>query len=285
MEGVKVMTFNLRGARGEQDGDNAWVHRRELNVATIKKNDPDLIGFQEYQIGNQAVYDVELPEYDYEMSQMASHNGERAEYTPIYWRKSRFEKLDSGTFYLSKTPDVWSTGWDASLPRGALWCKFRELESGVEFIYLNAHLDHVGEQARVESAKMIVARMNALRAEGDVPVMVSADFNSHVYDVGDEVLSQHDRDLPPAGTVHKVFTDAGYQDTFYSGGNIDHPTTNTFHGFHGVDFPQIALRIDWILTLDGAQVFDVDVCSIIRDEAPPIYPSDHYPVVAQLNLD
>ncbi|MEM9955079.1 MAG: endonuclease/exonuclease/phosphatase family protein [Chloroflexota bacterium] len=43
---MRVMTFNVRGSFHD-DGDNDWHKRRELNIATIKKYDPDIIGFQE----------------------------------------------------------------------------------------------------------------------------------------------------------------------------------------------------------------------------------------------
>src|ERR671914_442322 len=42
---LRVMTFNIRGAV-HRDGENAWPHRAALNVATIARHAPDLIGFQ-----------------------------------------------------------------------------------------------------------------------------------------------------------------------------------------------------------------------------------------------
>ena len=36
--------------------------------------------------------------------------------------------------------------------------------------------------------------------------------------------------------------------------------------------------------LDGANKWGVDSCAIIRNAAPPVYPSDHYPVTAELAL-
>lgn len=43
-------------------------------------------------------------------------------------------------------------------------------------------------------------------------------------------------------------------------------------------------RCDWILTRDGACSFKVHSCEVLRDATPPIYPSDHYPVLAELTL-
>jgi hypothetical protein len=54
---LRVMTFNIANAiDSEDDGDNAWVHRAPLNVATIKRYAPDVIGFQQCDEGNLATY-------------------------------------------------------------------------------------------------------------------------------------------------------------------------------------------------------------------------------------
>lgn len=290
MTTIKMMTFNIRGALHD-DGENAWPKRADLNLATLKKYDPDIIGFQELMTINRAFYAEHLTGYTNVEGLKTADQGERADHNDIYFKADRFDLLDSGRFYLSETPDVWSKSWDSSLVRAANWVILRDKTDGVALLHLNTHLDHVGEQARVEGSKMIVNRINALRAEKKLPVIVTADFNSRAwgmpkadFDKLPDVYRRDDIDeTTPAGTVHGVFTGAGFVDTFYTG-NTDHADTNTYHGFDGRDFPPMGLRIDWILTLDGAQTFTTEHCAIIRDEAPPQYPSDHYPVMATLAL-
>jgi exonuclease III len=64
---------------------------------------------------------------------------------------------------------------------------------------------------------------------------------------------------------------------------------NTFHGFRGrgysVNGDQSAWRLDWILARSGARSVSVKSCAIVRQAVPPLYPSDHYPVVADLQID
>ncbi len=60
---LRVMTFNVRGSFHEGDGLNAWNNRAALNVETLKRQAPDLIGFQELQSGNLDTYEEKLPEY------------------------------------------------------------------------------------------------------------------------------------------------------------------------------------------------------------------------------
>ena len=80
----------------------------------------------------------------------------------------------------------------------------------------------------------------------------------------------------------------GFADTFLDAGGEDSAATFTFHGFDGERYwaanHHMAGRIDWILTLDGASSVQTKACVIVRDAEPPFYPSDHYPVVADLDL-
>lgn len=284
-----IMTFNIRGAQFEGDGENIWENRALLNIITIKKARPDLIGFQEYQSGNQEAYDEHLIDYAYELGPRYGDQGASAMYNAIYWKTDRFEKLDSGGFYLSPTPDTWSGGWGAAVVRAANWVRLKEKTSGVEFVFLNTHLDHISEQARVEGAKLVIQKLNDLRKAAAYPVLVTADFNTLAWAAPEDVLARapapfmRDQMLESC-TVYNLFKDAGYVDTFLAAGNANVPDTNTFHGFHGKNMPPVGLRIDWILTLSGTQQWASQTCAIIRDEQPPIYPSDHYPVIAGVSL-
>lgn len=290
MTPITVMTFNIRGAHYDADTDNAWQNRALLNIVTIKKRSPDLIGFQEYEVGNQEAYDEHLTDYAYELGVKYVDQGERGMYNAIYWKTDRFEKLDSGGFYISPTPEKWSFGWDAAVIRSANWVRLKEKGSGTEFIFFDHHLDHIGEQARVEGAKLVIQRINDMRKETAYPVIVTADFNSRAWGADESVLASapapFERDMIlPAETVYNIFKEAGYSDTFTAAGNENTPDTNTFHGFHGRGMPPVGLRIDWILTLDGAQTIKTNTCEIIRDEQPPNYPSDHYPVLAEIMFE
>src|SRR5262245_50571215 len=107
------MTFNVRGSF-HQDDSNDWVTRRDLNVATILKYAPDIIGFQEAQSGNLEAYKSALGEYTCELGLISIRKAANYHRVPIYWKRDCFTKLDSGGFYLSETPDAWSVSWDSS---------------------------------------------------------------------------------------------------------------------------------------------------------------------------
>jgi endonuclease/exonuclease/phosphatase family metal-dependent hydrolase len=262
---LNVMTFNVRGIH--DDGANGWPQRAALNVKVIRRCRPDLIGVQEAQSGNLETYAAELPEYACEPGPLSIRQTERYHRVPIYWRAERFECLGSGSFYLSETPDEWSLSWGARLVRAVNWVRLRCRETGLTFIHLNTHLDHEIEQARVNSAQLIVGCLETIREDG-LPVIVTGDFNA-----------------VPTSKAYQTFINSGYRDTFTEAGHTDAEGLNTFHGFKGEDFAFSNYRIDWILVgADGAGQLNTRSCDILRDAQPPLYPSDHYPVLATLGI-
>src|SRR5690625_7796622 len=68
-----------------------------------------------------------------------------------------------------------SKSWDTSITRIVTWAKFRERRSGTEFYFFNTHFDHRGEQARIESAKLILDRIPEI-SEG-LPFVLTGDLN------------------------------------------------------------------------------------------------------------
>jgi endonuclease/exonuclease/phosphatase family metal-dependent hydrolase len=292
VEKFKLMTFNIRGCFPTNTEANFWENRAELNVATIQKQSPDLIGFQEVQADNLKTYAQHLRGYERHLGPRTIIEEDDAftMVNAIFWKPERFEAIESGGFYLSKTPEKWSSDWESVFVRGATWVILRCVQSGAELLYVNTHLDHISELARVEGSKLIIDRIKELGREGALPVIVTADFNSRAWQPPDEDVLAYPAPmignlLPPGGTVLGIYTEAGFRDAYREAGHVDRLDTNTFHGFYGEQMPPAGLRIDWILLLDGAQSLKAESCQIIRDAEPPVYPSDHYPVTAELVIN
>ena len=287
-----IMSFNVKGAYFD-DGENNWEHRWPLTVDVIKNHSPDLIGLQEVQTTNQTTLAAQLNGYEYVLGpDTARENSTRRGYhNAIYWNPQRFERVRDGSFYLSKTPDVYSRDWGGAEVRGVTWVELKDTATGDTFLHLNSHFPHDSEPARLEAAKLIC---QTLADVGDgKPVLISADFNCRACDVADwAAVKQFPEDLqqwiewamPPAAAVHQVFTGHGFVDTFLETGHEDASTINTYHHFLGSDFPPLGYRIDWILLRDGVQGWQTHRCEIITNAAPPLYPSDHYPVLAEVEL-
>ncbi|HOH29445.1 MAG TPA: endonuclease/exonuclease/phosphatase family protein, partial [Candidatus Hydrogenedentes bacterium] len=93
---LNVMSFNVRYGTA-MDGDNAWPHRKDILVNTIKKYAPDIIGVQEC-LAFQADYIVEkLPEYRwFGVDRDVSGKGEM---TAILYQHARFFPIETGHFW------------------------------------------------------------------------------------------------------------------------------------------------------------------------------------------
>ncbi|HYZ02379.1 MAG TPA: endonuclease/exonuclease/phosphatase family protein [Candidatus Binatia bacterium] len=251
----RVMTFNVRSVSA-RDGVNAWKNRAALNVRVIRAQAPDLIGFQEVQEAHLDVYRRELTDYCFHLGPDAT--------CAIFWSAARFALEEAGGFYLSTTPHRRSTSWNASCARVATWVRLRPEDSGAALLHVNTHLDHVSRKARIEGTNLILRRLDA--DGGGAPVVLTGDFNAP-------------DDTPP----YDLLEAAGFVDTY-----ADRPEVHTFHRFQGATFVPVVpvmLRLDRILTRDGDRSLRNEGCAIVTDADPPLYPSDHYPVVADLVLD
>ena len=271
MPTIRVMTFNVQGAQHPNEGPNRWEQRAALNLRTIEQAAPDLLGLQEVQRENLATYRAHLRGYAHVVG---NNYGDTppTEWTSIFWREARFALVAAGEFWLSRTPNQPSADWGVPYPMGATWVHLRDRTTEAELLALNTHFEDGpdGEQSRVEGSRLIVQRVTALQA-GRLPAIVMGDFNCN-----------------PDSAAARIFGEAGFTDSYLATGNRD-GEASTYHGFAGSAYDPTRWgvsywRIDWILTRDGGQRLVPLSCAIVRDAAPPAYPSDHYPVVADFRL-
>lgn len=261
---VRVMSFNIRYGTA-QDGDNHWDKRREFLLDTIRTFQPDLLGTQE-TLPFQREY-IELGLDHYEAVGVGRDDGKlKGEMACLFFDRERFTKLEEGHFWLSPTPDeVGSKGWDAALPRIATWVRLKSrFDPAHKILFLNTHFDHVGKQARLESAKLIHRQLQE-KCE-DASIVVTGDFNAG-----------SDSDVYQA--LFAPFVQAtGLHDTFLQSQKPrEDQDQGTFSGFLATQ--RTGARIDWIGCSDDWQV---EASWIDRTERSGNTPSDHFPVVAIL---
>ncbi len=173
---LRVMSFNIRYGTAK-DGANHWDHRKELCASPHYGIKPDVLGLQEALHFQNAFILDHLP--GYAALGVAREDGrDKGEFTTLIYRKDRLALVDSGTFWLSETPDQpGSKSWDSSLPRIATWARFQDrAHHDREFVMLNTHFDHRGPQARLEAARLI--RAFVTKKAGDLPVIITGDFNA-----------------------------------------------------------------------------------------------------------
>lgn len=173
---VRWCTFNIRlNNAGDAKAGFGWDVRKPRVVQYILDNDLDVIGMQEVLHTQLTYLQENLEGYDY-IGVGRSDGKTKGEYTCIFYKKDKYEMLDQGNFWLSETPDVpGSKGWDAAIERVATWGKFRDKKTGKIFMAVNTHFDHVGVEARKQSALLIIDKIREI--VGKRPAVVTGDFN------------------------------------------------------------------------------------------------------------
>lgn len=256
---LSVMTFNMRYDNPE-DGQNNWRFRRERIAGVIKAQEVDVLGTQEL-LSNQ-FDDLSGLLTGYQGVGVGRLDGaESGEYCAVFFRKDRFTLLDSGTFWLSETPEVvGSLGWDGACERIATWVVLRDRD-GRELFFIDTHLDHVGQVARDEGVSLLMKRIETL--SGGRPVILTGDFNS---EPGSSVVAHVQKD--------GVLRDAKAIAQQRSG------TDWSFSDFGQIPEAERPL-LDYIFVSGDIEAVRYEVLPDIFDGG---YVSDHAPVMAVVKI-
>lgn len=256
---LSVMTFNMRYDNPE-DGQNNRRFRRERIAGVIKAQEVDVLGTQEL-LSNQ-FNDLSGLLTGYQGVGVGRLDGaESGEYCAVFFRKDRFTLLDSGTFWLSETPEVvGSLGWDGACERIATWVVLRDRD-GRELFFIDTHLDHVGQVARDEGVSLLMKRIETL--SGGRPVILTGDFNS---EPGSSVVAHVQKD--------GVLRDAKAIAAQRSG------TDWSFSDFGQIPEAERPL-LDYIFVSGDIEAVRYEVLPDIFDGG---YVSDHAPVMAVVKI-
>lgn len=259
---LRAMTYNIR-LDLESDGANSWPNRKDMVAQLVRHEAPDVLGMQEVLLSQKRDLEATLP--DYAFAGVGRDDGaEAGEFSPVGWRRDRFELLDTGTFWLSPTPSLPGKAWDADYPRIATWAVLHDRSSGMRLHVLNTHFDHVGGVARERSAGLI-ADWSTERVRQGAHVIVMGDFNAESGSPPIALLADRARSaLRESGSASRS-------------GHYGPP--GTFNGFR-ID-AAAAPVIDHIFVSDGIEVLRH---ATITQHWEGRLPSDHYPVVADLEL-
>ncbi len=248
-----VMTFNVRNGAAN-DGPNRWEIRKSLVAEVVRKENPDFVGLQEafdYQV------DYLLANLSgYKMVGVGRDDGKRkGEFSAILYKHEKYEVNESGTSWLSDTPDApGSKSWGNNIPRIYTWAEF-EVKTGGELTVVNTHWDHQSQESRMKSAEAIVARF----ADTERFVLMG-DFNAGV-----------------TNPAYEFFRGSGLTDVYQF---LHHSSTEPEGTFTGFDPKKTdGERIDHIFCDPGV---DVKSARIVRWSFGGRLPSDHFPVVARL---
>jgi len=252
------MSYNIKYAN-ENDCENSWSKRKEHITNQIKFYEPEIMGVQEALISQLKHFESEMENYKY-VGVGRDDGKEAGEFSAIFYNAKEFEVLENDTFWLSDTPAEISVGWDAAMERICTYAKFKDKDSGKIFWVFNTHFDHVGEKARENSAELIWEKISALNKE-NLPVILMGDLNLEPQTSAIQFLSKKMNDSKTLA-------------------ELDFGPEGTFNGYNFKE--AVNRRIDYIFVSDNIKVKKYAVLSDSKDLK---YPSDHLPVMVEIQLN
>ena len=173
---------------------------------------------------------------------------------PIFYRKDRFTIADQGWFFFSETPDrIYSRTFDGSYPAFTSWVRFAPRDGTRPFTVVNVHLDYSSRSNRDRSAALITERLAPQIARGE-PVILAGDLNERAGSALVGALSQAGLNFAPVPGA-------------------------TYHFDRGIN---LFGAIDHIATTRNVTI--ISGPHVLRERYSRAWPSDHYPVTADLSL-
>lgn len=276
---INVASYNIR-QYNKQDSinGNGWQVRCPILAQLIRFHEFDVFGTQEGFKHQLEDLKAALPGYDY--TGVGREDGADAgEHSAIFYRTDLFTLVYHGDFWLSETPEKPSIGWDAVLPRICSWARLRHNPTGKEFLFFNLHMDHIGKQARVESALLVQQKMNEFGSE--LPTFLTGDFNVDQTHQSYTALTTSGKLKDSYCTAKLVYALNGtfndYSTNDYSTSRIDHIFVSP-----NVKVDKYGVLTDTYRTpVDGAEARQPgsapEEISLIPHVART--PSDHFPVM------
>ena len=255
-----LMTFNIRTASID-DGENAWPNRKTLVAQVIEREAPDIVGLQEVVRDQVEYLAATLKEYRWLGVDRGLNGGVGlSEYTPIFYRFAELSPIESGTFWLSPTPDTPSTT-EPRRDRIVTWARFHHRGTGRQLYAYNTHFSPRAGPAHLEASRIIKERIQKLPAGSAVVLL--GDFNSSAEE----------------SPVWSDLTGEMLRDAWTQAETRRGPPA-TMGGF-GPPRAGDKERIDWILVGGPIDVRSAE--TILFNEAGR-YPSDHFPVAARVEI-
>jgi len=266
---MRIMSFNIRWAEEtSEDAQTTWDNRKKNVASMIRFHHMDIVGLQEPWISQ--VHDLELLLPEFAWYGIGIEDGQyKGPINAIFYRTSTFKLLDKGFFFLSNTPNEPSLGWDAKYPRGVSWIKLELKKDKKIFYFFNTHFDYHGQTARDESAYLLRDEIGKIAL--DKPFIVTGDFNLFPNLGGKETY----RILTQITEKGHPLVDAQRKTLF-----PHHGPTGTWSGFKEPGQPGI--KPDYIFVSENTTVISH---GILSDTFDGQFPSDHLPVVAEIEIN
>ena len=282
---AKIMSFNVQVESGSQVRADI---RADMLHDLIDEYMPDSIGLQEVT----PLWDGMMKNFVFNDS-YACVGEQRApgeEAVLIYYRTDKYELVDSGTFWLSDTPDVPGSKLEASkYIRICTWAHLRDRTTGNEYVHFNTHLDNLGgSDGRSLRKQQFTVILRFMQRFGDIPKIVTGDFNQasvnsegKQYSVYKTMVGVNPFTLEDGTEVYSPLSNARYE----APDNMPEGICATMvasHDPNGAKYNPAKEPIDYVLY--SRDTLSALSYKILLFDRCGMYLSDHLPVVCDIQF-
>ena len=277
--------YNIRNANAKDTAaGNGWERRCPVVCDIISVESFDIFGSQEVLHSQMEDLQRALPEYGF--VGVGRNDGKTGgEYAPIFYKKDRIKCLQSGTFWLSETPDVVaSVGWDAKYTRICTWGQFKDLKSGKKFWMFNLHMDHRGVEARRQSCYLVLSKVREMC--GKQPYILTGDFNvdqkNEIYNIIADSGAFHDS----YETAQVRFAETGSMNYFKVDYKTDCRIDHVFLSPHFTALDYKLMTYSYWVEIEPSEKAKADIAAgkegvVVHEQR---LPSDHYPIGVHVTM-
>lgn len=257
---MRIMTFNLR-CDLIFDFSNRWGKRKDIVYKIMNDYNCDVIGTQE--VTNDMFKDLSENFDQYNIIGKSRSKKLFEERTDILINKNH-KIIEDKTFWLSGNPDKQGRSiWYSIFPR-ICTTALVELENKKKIRIYNTHLDCFFAKAREHELKKIGEFIKIQDEKENIPIIVMGDFNA-------EPNSKLIKDFSTNKINNKKFIPVqDFNKKLYS--------KSTMSNFKG---NKNGAHIDYIFVSEDIEIENVEIVNYNIDGR---YPSDHYPLVADVKI-
>lgn len=269
-EKIRLVTYNVLFNRYDHNLDevNRWPNRLPRIVKLIEEMQPDIMGVQELYT-NQSEELLPCIEQTYAFFSRACEDGEL---NGIFYRKDRFEVIDSKIWYMTATPNVPSSETLTLL-------QLKDLKTCKVIAVFNTHLAFSKIDKRDFQVRFIAEKIESFAEQ--MPVILTGDLNTFPNRLDLEKLPFYDGDY-----INRLLTAGSLKDARNVSilGHLGPISTfsNAEDGiapFKGTGTPGVFL--DHIYVSEGINVL---IHAVQPGTVDGHFPSDHLPVLIDLTI-
>ncbi len=253
---MKIMTFNLQNDYSIITKKSSFSQRMPSIIKIINDNDPDIIGVQEMTSLMKKTLTRKLNKYHFVGKSRYSKNITTNEHNDILIKKN-IDIIENRTFWLSESPQHSGSRFKLSIFPRICTCSLISINGQKLRIY-NTHLDHLFKSTRNNQLTKLTKIMKMHNQE--IPAILMGDFNATISSSSIEKFESNNSNLI---SIYKKLEPS-----------FTHHNKNgeSYFSKEPIDYIYVSYKLKQSKP------------KIIKDKPFEVYPSDHYPLIVDIEF-